>query len=121
MVCPSGVNVDSQPYLFQYTDGAGSKQNVQMLVTGGGWLQFTGSIPLKGYSFKYGDVFLDAGHALRVNGDSVVSARQKGWALPTGNASRASFDPATVTVEELAKRLSALIADLYNGHGLIGA
>lgn len=117
----SGANVDSQPVIFQYTNSAGAKQNAQISIVGGGYLQFTGSIPLKGYSFKFADVLIDSGKHLIVNGYPVVSDRRTGWTLPTGNKSRASFDPATVTVEELAKRLAALIEDLYSGHGLIGA
>ena len=34
------------------------------------------------------------------------------WAAPTGNESRATFDPATVTLPQLAERVAALIKDL---------
>ena len=50
---------------------------------------------------------------------SVLGDQQTGWVAPTGIASRATFDPATVTLSELGKRLKALIDDLTT-HGLIG-
>jgi hypothetical protein len=50
----------------------------------------------------------------------LLTARQTGWTAPTGTASRATFDTATVTTAELAQRVHALIDDLTT-HGLIGA
>ncbi len=54
-----------------------------------------------------------------VNGSQVVGARVTGWAAPTGTASRNTFATNTVTTEELAQRVKALIDDLTT-HGLIG-
>lgn len=34
------------------------------------------------------------------------------WSAPTGNKSRATFDPATVTLVQLGERVAALIDDL---------
>lgn len=62
--------------------------------------------------------------AYKVDGLQVVQERKGGWALPTGGSSRATFDPATVTLQQLAERFSALLRDLHassDGHGLIGA
>jgi hypothetical protein len=57
------------------------------------------------------------------NGVQVVGGRKTGWSAPTGAVSRGTFDPSTVTTEELAKRVSALIQDAgtTSGHGLIDA
>lgn len=65
---------------------------------------------------------LKAGVALAANGLKVVGARAAGWSLPTGTASRAAFDTATIGLEALAERVKALIDDLHaaGGHGLIG-
>jgi hypothetical protein len=53
----------------------------------------------------------------------VLSTRKTGWSTATGTATRTSFDTTTVTTEELAQRVKALIDDLYStaGHGLIGS
>jgi len=58
--------------------------------------------------------------AYRISGIDVVGARQTGWAAPTGTATRTTFDTTTVTAEQLAERVKALIDDLTS-HGLIGA
>lgn len=57
---------------------------------------------------------------LNLGNSQVLTTTRTGWATPTGTATRGTFDTATVTVEELAKRLKALIDDLTT-HGLIGA
>jgi len=56
------------------------------------------------------------------NGNQVVHNRKTGWALPTGTSDRTTFDTTTVTLEQLAQRVKALIEDLHAtaGHGLIG-
>lgn len=65
-----------------------------------------------------------AGYKLRISGQPVVGPRVTGWSLPSGVSSRASFDTSSVTVQELAKRLKALLEDLHasgtGNHGLIG-
>lgn len=58
--------------------------------------------------------------ALKVASNQVVTARQTGWAAPTGTLSRGSFDQSTVTLPQLAQRVAALITDLTT-HGLVGA
>lgn len=57
-----------------------------------------------------------------VNNTRVVNARKTGWSVATGTATRTAFDTATVTTEQLAQRVKALIDDLHQtaGHGLIG-
>jgi hypothetical protein len=53
-------------------------------------------------------------------GTKVVGSRQTGWGAPTGTATRTTFATSTVTLEQLAERLHALIDDLTT-HGLIGS
>lgn len=61
----------------------------------------------------------DIGDALRISGVQVVTSRRTGWGTPTGTTTRTAFDPATVTLPQLAERVAALIRDLRT-HGLIG-
>lgn len=56
---------------------------------------------------------------LEINGTQVVGTRKTGWSDPTGAASQATFDTATVTTEQLAQRFLALYTQLKQ-HGLIG-
>lgn len=58
----------------------------------------------------------------QVNNTRVVNARKTGWATATGTATRTTFDTTTVTTQQLAERVKALIDDLHAtaGHGLIG-
>jgi hypothetical protein len=56
----------------------------------------------------------------RVDNVRVVGNRAAGWAIPSGTATRAGFDTASVTTVQLAERVKALIDDL-RGHGLIGS
>jgi len=53
-------------------------------------------------------------------GNQVVSGRKTGWTAATGTATKTTFDTTTVTTEQLAERVKALIDDLIS-HGLIGA
>ncbi len=55
----------------------------------------------------------------KVDGTQVVNTRVTGWGAPTGTPTRTTFDTTTVTLEQLAERLKALIDDLTT-HGLIG-
>ena len=59
---------------------------------------------------------------LRHTAVEVLGARKTGWTVASGTATRASFDTSTVTTEQLAERVKALIDDLHGtaGHGLIG-
>ena len=56
----------------------------------------------------------------QVDSTQVVSNRVTGWAAPTGTATRTTFVTSTVTTEQLAERVKALIDDLTT-HGLIGS
>lgn len=59
---------------------------------------------------------------LRIAGTAVLGARRTGWAVPTGTATRTTFNTASVTLPQLAERVKGLIEDLHStaGHGLIG-
>jgi len=59
---------------------------------------------------------------LQLYGSSVLKSRKTGWATATGTATRTTFDTTTVTTQQLAERVKALIDDLHAtaGHGLIG-
>jgi hypothetical protein len=59
------------------------------------------------------------GAVFAVAGTQVVTSRKTGWTAATGTSSRATFATTTVTTEELAQRLKALLEDLTS-HGLIG-
>lgn len=56
----------------------------------------------------------------RVDGTQVVGTQKTGWTAATGAAERTTFDTTTVTTEQLARKVKALIDDLLS-HGLIGA
>lgn len=49
--------------------------------------------------------------AFKVAGTQVMGARRTGWTAATGTAARTTFDTATITLEELAKRVKALLDD----------
>lgn len=63
--------------------------------------------------------YLNLLQRLSVNGNQVVTDRHTGWTAASGTAARTTFDTGTVTTEELAKRVKALLDDLID-HGLIG-
>lgn len=58
--------------------------------------------------------------ALSLAGTKIIGARVTGWAAATGTATRTTFATTTVTTEQLAERVKALIDDL-RAHGLIGS
>lgn len=57
---------------------------------------------------------------LQIAGTKVVGTRVTGWTAATGAAERTTFATTTVTTEQLARKVKALIDDLI-AHGLIGA
>lgn len=59
-----------------------------------------------------------AAGTLRVAGKQVVGAPRTGWGAPGGTASRVALDPRSVTLQQLAQRVKALIDDLF-AYGLI--
>jgi hypothetical protein len=77
--------------------------------TGTERLSVTGNIQLTNTADSY-----------KVGTNNVVGSRKTGWAAPAGTATRTTFDTTTVTAEQLAERVKALVDDLTS-HGLIGA
>jgi hypothetical protein len=56
------------------------------------------------------------------NNDVIDLDAKSGWTQATGTATRTSFDTATVTTEQLAERVKAMIDDFYTGSiGLLKA
>jgi len=62
---------------------------------------------------------LNDDRSLVVQGTQILGSRATGWAAATGTATRTTFATTTVTTEQLAQRVKALIDDLTT-HGLIG-
>ena len=66
-----------------------------------------------------------AGGLVYIDGKVILRKRVTGWATATGTATRTTFNTATVTTEQLAQRLKALIDDLHSAtgsaHGLLEA
>jgi hypothetical protein len=63
---------------------------------------------------------VDASTAYLVGGRQVIADRVTGWQQASGSADRTSFDTETAATKEVARRLKALIDDLFS-HGLIGS
>ena len=63
---------------------------------------------------------VDSVDGFKTGGLRVVGERATGWGAPTGTATRTSFATSSVTLEQLAQRVKALVDDLTT-HGLIGA
>lgn len=57
--------------------------------------------------------------AILLNATQVVAPRQTGWQTDSGTLTRTTFTTSTVTTQQLAERVAALIQDL-TAHGLIG-
>lgn len=79
---------------------------------GGGW-QFTNAANAQIWG-------LNDDYSLTANGVQLLGTRRTGWGAPTGTATRTTFVTSSVTLEQLAQRVKALIDDLTM-HGLIGA
>ncbi len=56
---------------------------------------------------------------IRNGGTRILAGQRTGWSPASGTKSRATFNPATATTEEVAQRLAAFIDDMFV-HGLIG-
>lgn len=76
-------------------------------------------------SFQMYSADIVAGNAapnfLTENGDVIKIYSVGGWGTPTGTLTRTTFDPATVTLSQLAERVAALLTDLKTGHQLLKA
>lgn len=61
----------------------------------------------------------DTAYEFQVSGVRVVGNRITSWSTPNGTTSRDPLDPSSATPEECAKRINAILADLFY-HGLFG-
>jgi hypothetical protein len=52
--------------------------------------------------------------------NKIIGTRKTGWTAATGTATRTSFDTSTVTTQQLAERVKAILDDLID-HGLLGS
>jgi hypothetical protein len=88
--------------------------------------QATGTAPAASPADAYQQFSADVSAGVAVphfrteNGKVVRIYQVTGWALPTATLTRTTFDPATVTLPQLAERVAALITDLFSGHQLLG-
>ncbi|NTA10809.1 sialate O-acetylesterase [Agrobacterium tumefaciens] len=87
----------------------------------GGLRFFVGSaaenmrLTLSGLNLLSGVLFLSS--------QQVLKQRIAGWATPTGTVARSNFNPATISLADLAAQVNALKTDLHagsGGHGMIG-
>lgn len=99
----------TQNYVLAWNSSTGALAYVPCSIN-----KVTGDVTLSGH------LDLAATKVLKVTGTQVVGPRRTGWTVPTGTATRATFDTATVTLPQLAERVMALHQDLV-AHGLIGA
>ena len=83
-------------------------------------LQINNSTSTERFSVTGNAQLTDSANYYMVGTNPVVGSRKTGWAAPTGTASRATFNPSSVLLPDLAARVKALIDDLTT-HGLIGA
>lgn len=60
------------------------------------------------------------GVEIKIQNQKVLNKRKSGWGSPTGTATRTAFVTSTVTTEQLAQRVKALIDDLKDHHGMLG-
>lgn len=74
---------------------------------------------LDGSNAMTSDLNLGA-NTLQVSGTQVVGSRKTGWGAATGTATRTTFVTSSVTLEQLAERVKAIIDDDI-AHGLFGA
>jgi len=77
----------------------------------GRWKLQNGATERFGIDVSNGDIYK--------NGVKVIGNKSTGWTAATGTATRTTFATTTVTTEQLAQRVKALIDDLIT-HGLIG-
>lgn len=92
----------------------GSQQNQLRFVV------YNGATPSVVNIDRFGSIDMTAGSSLRLGGLQIFAGRRTGWGVPSGTATRTTFATSTVTLQQLAERVKALIDDL-TAHGMIGA
>jgi hypothetical protein len=128
-----GAAGSSQDGIYMHERATGFSEGLNFLDGDGATVvAVVGKDPLDQIIFRSGDNITTDNLTLKTDGTvsifgqyqirntQVVSARKTGWAAATGTASRATFATNTVTTEQLAQRVKALLDDLIS-HGLIGS
>lgn len=89
----SGANVPGIPIWLQALDSTGTKRT-GVLKQEGRYITMAdvslGTWP--GLKIQQGDISLDAGHSLIINGQTVITGRQTGWTAGTGTPNRGIFN-----------------------------
>jgi hypothetical protein len=109
--------------IIGFFDASLASRSDMRLVAGGGFAFAVTSgsgVPPVIVEVEAAGLNLSSGKVLKVNGTQVLGARRTGWTAATGTASRATYATTTVTTEQLAQRVKALLDDLI-AHGVIGA
>ena len=102
------------------TNGATTGAGVKMTLENSGALLIGGTTDDGTNKLRVsGGVTVDTGNSYKINDVAVVGATKTGWTAATGTATRTTFVTSTVTTEQLAQRVKALLDDLIS-HGLIG-
>jgi hypothetical protein len=82
-------------------------------------------VTIQGKSLITAGMTIENGNAnlsgeLQIDGVKALGPKDTGWEAATGTASKASFNTATVTTEELAQQVKALKDLVITHHGLAG-
>ena len=115
------VGPDSMPgRLGVMTTPAGTQEPVlRLTINSLGDVQINNTIGTERLSVTGNIQVTETTDGFRVGDNQVLGSRKTGWAAPTGTATRTTFVTSTVTTEQLAERVKALLDDLTT-HGLIG-
>lgn len=118
--CYAGTGVEAFRYTATQTIVPGTGRSLVVsadggLTVNGGPSTFSGgAVTITGGNLNL------TGRVVSIDGSQVLGPRKTGWFAATGAASRATFDTATVTTEQLAYRVKTIIDDLIS-HGILGA
>lgn len=120
-VIPGGATSTMYPgsLRFRTTSPGGNQPDVRLTVTPDGNILINNTTGTERLSVTGNIQLTEATDSYKVGTNNVVGSRKTGWAAPTGTATRTTFATSSVTTEQLAERVKALIDDLTS-HGLIG-
>jgi len=116
------LNANNGYYNYLINTDGGDYQSDKVVVFGDGHKLLWGKDSIK---YVNVDSSLDAnlmnfsGYNIGINSTKILGSRKTGWGTPSGTSDKTTFATSTVTTEQLAERVKALIDDLRS-HGLIG-
>lgn len=132
----SGANVKGQPIWLQAFDATGTKKT-GVIQQDGAYVTFAdiSQASWPGVKIQLGNLALDGGQGVIVNGNTVLSDRRTGWVAGTGAANRGAFNADYLqtfsasyqqaeanalasVVKQIAQRVLAIETDL-RAHGMI--